>query len=107
MSESQSTRRILGLDIGVASVGWCVLEATDDQPTRILGTGSRIFSPGVDGDFENGRDEPKNQKRREARQMRRQLWRRRRRLLKLFRVLCRLDLLPDPGAYDRIGSRRR
>ncbi len=43
---------------------------------------------------------PKSQKRREARQMRRQLWRRRRRLLKLFRVLCRLDLLPDPGAYD-------
>ena len=100
MSTSPTAQRILGLDIGVASVGWCLLEMDGDSPSRILGTGSRIFSPGVDGDFKNGRDEPKNQKRREARQMRRQLWRKRRRLVKLHRALIRSKLLPDPGAFD-------
>ncbi len=100
MSTSRTTQTVLGLDIGVASVGWCLLEYRNEVPSRILGTGSRIFSPGVDGDFKNGRDEPKNQKRRQARQMRRQLWRRRRRLLKLLRALVRLGLLPDPGAFD-------
>jgi CRISPR-associated endonuclease Csn1 len=99
MSTSKEARTILGLDIGVASLGWCLLACEGKQPVRILGTGSRIFSPGVDGDFANGRDEPKNQARRDARQSRRQLWRRQRRMLKLFRALVRAELLPDPGAY--------
>jgi len=100
MSTSRAVERILGLDIGVSSIGWCLLEAEEGVANRILGVGSRVFSPGVDGDFKNGRDEPKNQKRRQARQMRRQLWRRRRRLLKLLRVLVREGLLPAPAAYD-------
>lgn len=100
MPASSDVRRVLGLDIGVASVGWCILEYHGEQPTRILGSGSRIFSPGVDGDIKTGRDEPKNQKRQQARQARRQLWRRRRRLLKLLRALERIGLLPAPTSYE-------
>lgn len=103
MSESNAVERILGLDIGVASVGWCLLESRDGQPCRILGMGSRIFSPGVEGNldaFSKGKDEPKAANRRDARLMRRQLWRRRRRLLKLQRALVRAGLLPELESYD-------
>ena len=35
---------VLGLDIGIASVGWAVLALdTQDDPVRILDLGSRIF----------------------------------------------------------------
>lgn len=38
---------ILGLDIGISSVGWGMLEVDDDKkPCRIIAVGSRIFSPG-------------------------------------------------------------
>jgi CRISPR-associated endonuclease Csn1 len=103
MASSLAAERVLGLDIGVASVGWSLLETVDGKPTRILGMGSRIFSPGVDGNldaFSKGKDEPKAAARRAARLMRRQLWRRRRRLLKLQRVLVRFGLLPALEAYD-------
>ncbi len=103
MKKQGEVERILGLDIGVASVGWSLIETTGGAPNRLLAAGSRIFSPGVEGNLEQfklGRDEPKNQKRRMARQMRRQLWRRRRRLLKLQRSLVRHGLLPSLERYD-------
>ncbi len=38
---------ILGLDIGISSVGWGMLEIDDNNnPCRIIDVGSRIFSPG-------------------------------------------------------------
>lgn len=38
---------ILGLDIGISSVGWGLLELdTNHQPFKILDTGVRIFTPG-------------------------------------------------------------
>ncbi len=38
---------ILGLDIGISSVGWGLLELDDNnEPFRIIDVGSRIFSPG-------------------------------------------------------------
>lgn len=103
MREAQRAGRILGLDIGVSSVGWCLLETTEDGPRRILAVGSRVFPAGVEGsplDVESGRDTPRNQERRTARQLRRQLWRRRRRMLKVYRSLVRHGLLPPPDAYD-------
>jgi CRISPR-associated endonuclease Csn1 len=102
-ASSSNTERVLGLDIGFASVGWCLIETVDGTASRILGMGSRIFSPGVEGnaeDFSRGRDKPKAADRRGARLMRRQLWRRRRRLLKLHRALIRCGLLPALPAYD-------
>jgi len=35
-------KKILGLDLGVGSVGWALIETEDNQPKRILGIGSRI-----------------------------------------------------------------
>jgi CRISPR-associated endonuclease Csn1 len=103
MSTTEKVERVLGFDIGVASVGWCLLETRDGHAHRIVGMGSRVFPAGVEGNldaFKLGRDEPRNQKRRMARQARRQLWRRRRRLLKLQRFLVSLGLLPKLDAYD-------
>lgn len=38
---------ILGLDIGISSVGWGLLQLNDnDEPYRIIDVGSRIFPPG-------------------------------------------------------------
>lgn len=35
---------VLGLDVGIASVGWAVLELNEeDNPIRIEGLGARIF----------------------------------------------------------------
>lgn len=41
--------KILGLDLGVGSIGWAVIETDDDfNPIKILGMGSRIVSLSVD-----------------------------------------------------------
>ena len=38
---------ILGLDIGISSVGWAMLALNEEnKPYRIINVGSRIFSPG-------------------------------------------------------------
>ena len=35
-------KNILGLDLGVGSIGWALIETEDDQPKQIIGMGSRI-----------------------------------------------------------------
>ena len=36
-------KKVLGLDLGVGSIGWCLLEKDDDNvPVRIIRMGSRI-----------------------------------------------------------------
>ncbi|MGX8833742.1 type II CRISPR RNA-guided endonuclease Cas9 [Amedibacillus sp. YH-ame6] len=46
---------ILGLDLGVGSVGWSCMEIDkDNEPSRIIQTGSRIF-PSENGDMESRR----------------------------------------------------
>ena len=38
---------IVGLDIGISSVGWALLALDEnDNPYRIIDVGSRIFTPG-------------------------------------------------------------
>ena len=38
---------ILGIDVGISSVGWGLLELNEkDEPFKILDTGVRIFTPG-------------------------------------------------------------
>ena len=36
------TKNILGLDLGVGSIGWALIQTEDDQPKQIIGMGSRI-----------------------------------------------------------------
>lgn len=76
----------LGLDIGIASVGWCVL-----GETRIIDLGVRCFDKA-----ETAKEgDPLNLARRTARLMRRRLRRRAWRLVKLTRLLTRSGLALD------------
>jgi len=36
------SKKILGLDLGVGSIGWALIETENNQPSQILGMGSRI-----------------------------------------------------------------
>ncbi len=46
-------KKVLGLDLGVGSIGWCLVEKNDDNiPTRILCMGSRIVP--ISSDEESG-----------------------------------------------------
>lgn len=87
---------VLGLDLGVSSLGWAVIEldAKGKHPKRIRDAGVRIFEAGVEGDVEQGKDSSRATQRREARQPRRQHWRRQFRKQQLFRLLQRHGLLP-------------
>ena len=90
---------VLGLDLGVQSVGWAMLGMDEDgQACNILRSGVRCFDSGVGSETEiaSGKDESQNVKRRQMRLQRRQLWRRGRRLKKIFLVLQKAGLLP-PG----------
>lgn len=75
-----------GFDIGIASVGWCVL----GEQNRIVGMGARCFDSGEDSD-----GKPHNQTRRGARVARNRLHMRRWRLQQLLR------LFRDAGIIDR------
>lgn len=51
---------ILGLDLGISSIGWALIEVdSDHRPIRILGMGSRIIPLSTDelSNFERGRGE--------------------------------------------------
>lgn len=81
---------ILGLDLGVTSIGYCLF---DEENQQILTTGSRIFQAGVDSS-PLGKESPKNATRREKRQIRRQIFRRAERQSLLIAVLQDLGWFP-------------
>jgi CRISPR-associated endonuclease Csn1 len=60
----------LGLDMGVASLGWAVISEGDE----FIDSGVRIFPAGVDN-FNSGKEKHPNQDRRIARGMRRRIHR--------------------------------
>ncbi len=88
-----SRKYTLGLDLGIASIGWSVVELTEKDetliPYRLLDTGVRIFSPPEHP--KNG--ESVNVKRREARGVRVRLRRRKQRLSKVQRILIEAGLI--------------
>ena len=86
---------ILGLDIGVASVGFALVSRrADGRQVRILRMGVRVFPEGRTED----KQEPRNLERRTARLRRRQLRRRRQHRRQLGDTLIAAGLLPpfDP-----------
>jgi CRISPR-associated endonuclease Csn1 len=97
----------LSLDLGASSLGWAILalDPNSGEPTRIHGLGVRIFEAGVEGDIEQGKDSSRAVVRRQARQSRRQQWRRQHRKQKLFDLLQKLGLLPNP-LPDQPSSRK-
>ena len=81
----------IGLDIGIASVGWCVL-----GETHIIDLGVRAFDKA-----ETAKEgESLNLARRNARLMRRRLFRRAWRLKKLARLLKSEGLIADAKAFQ-------
>ncbi len=86
-----STTYTIGLDIGIASVGWCVL-----GETHIIDLGVRAFDKA-----ETAKEgESLNLTRRSARLMRRRLFRRAWRLKKLARLLKSEGLIADTKAFQ-------
>lgn len=85
--------KILGLDLGTNSIGWALV---DDENNKILGMGSRVFPEGVKADTigKGDKEESKNAARRNSRQQRRQLYRKRLRKIKLLRTLIDLEMCP-------------
>ena len=81
---------ILGLDLGVASIGYCLY---DETQKRIITAGSRIFQAGVDAS-PLGKESPRNVTRREKRQVRRQIFRRSERQNLLIAICQDLGWLP-------------
>ena len=65
-------KKILGLDLGVASIGWALINVTNDIPTEILGMGSRIIPLSTDdaNEFSTGNAITKNQDRTKSRTQR-------------------------------------
>lgn len=95
---------ILGLDLGVGSIGWCLIEHSishrdvgEEGGAKIIDMGVRIFPAGSEGserDWASGKEKSLAEPRRMARSMRRQRERRRRRLIALAHDLQRLGLFP-------------
>lgn len=101
MSE-RLARRILGIDLGIASCGWGVIEVGDGSG-EIVASGVRCF----DAPLVDKTGEPKSAMRRTARGQRRIVRRRRQRMNGVRHLLCDFGLLPDssPGALGQALQR--
>ncbi|MCS7304803.1 MAG: type II CRISPR RNA-guided endonuclease Cas9, partial [Thermoguttaceae bacterium] len=97
----QKGRYILGLDVGVLSLGWAAVELQDGQPVGLLDAGVRCWEllNTAETDIEQGQETPPGQVRRQMRQTRRQLFRRAQRLRRTWRALQTLGLFP-PGSCN-------
>ena len=93
------SKHVLGLDLGVGSIGWCLI-ALDAQgdPAEILGMGSRVvpLNNATDAaDFSIGKAFTANQERTARRTMRRDFARYQLRRYRLRRELEKVGMLPD------------
>lgn len=89
--------RVLGLDCGIASVGWALLEIGDTKPEGgVVALGTRMF----DSPEEQTQSGPKlkSEMRRMYRGQRRVIRRRKQRMNAVRRVLNEHGLLPDAGS---------
>lgn len=91
-------KKILGLDLGVSSVGWSVIGVDENgDPSEILGMGSRIIPLSTDdaNEFSTGNAISKNQKRTQKRTIRKGYDRYQLRRENLTAELRKLKMLPD------------
>ncbi|MBK1835629.1 type II CRISPR RNA-guided endonuclease Cas9 [Roseibacillus ishigakijimensis] len=80
---------VIGLDMGVASIGWACLSKEDKE----IDSGVRIFPAGIDK-FGTGKDTHLNQKRRKARTARRRASRKSKRKQLIRQLLTELGWIP-------------
>jgi CRISPR-associated endonuclease Csn1 len=102
-------KRILGLDLGTNSIGWALIEKSEDNTGRIIGVGSRIIpmSQDIISEFGVGNSISNTAERTRYRSVRRLRERevlRRTRLLKVLKILgfIREDFSPESAkiAYN-------
>lgn len=82
---------VLGLDLGPNSIGWAIVNDTDNN---IIASGVRIFPEGLEN-FDTAKEKSLNEQRRTARGMRRQIKRRAHRKECLRQALIDAGLWPD------------
>lgn len=85
--------RILGVDLGIASCGWGVIETSEPDGT-VVAAGVRTF----DAPLVDKTGEPKSAQRRAARGQRRVIRRRRQRMNAVRKLLHQNGLLPDASS---------
>ena len=93
-------KKVLGLDLGVGSIGWCLITLDkDEKPQSILGMGSRIVPLSADDatEFTQGKAITKNKMRTVARTIRKGMDRYQLRREALKKVLREHAMLPDEG----------
>ena len=83
--------KVLGLDLGTNSLGWALVDESENGYT-LIDKGVDIFQEGVARDKNN--EKPAVQDRTNARALRRHHFRRRLRKIELLKVLVRYDLCP-------------
>lgn len=96
------SERILGIDLGIASCGWAVIE-TSDLIGKIVAAGVRCF----DAPLVDKTGEPKSAQRRTARGQRRVIRRRRQRMNMVRALLHQHGLLPNNGKNALAEALRR
>lgn len=84
--------KVLGLDLGTNSIGWAVIERSDNHSCRLVDKGVHIFRDGVAHDKSG--EKPAVQERTAARASRRHYFRRRLRKVELLSVLVKNELCP-------------
>lgn len=93
----------LGLDLGVASIGWALI-AEDNDKFKLEAWGSRIFEQGLESDgldaISKGKGTSRCAARRLKKALRRQYRRRRERKDEVKRVLAENGMLPNPLTPD-------
>lgn len=96
--------RVLGVDLGIASCGWGIIEVADgDGDGRIVAAGVRCF----DAPLVDKTGEPKSAERRTARGQRRVIRRRRQRMNDVRRLLRCHGLLPSAESTALYDALRR
>jgi CRISPR-associated protein Cas9/Csn1, subtype II/NMEMI len=92
-----SVKTILGLDLGVSSIGWALIESENDRPKAIKGMGVRIIPLSKDDqtEFTQGNAISKNQYRTSKRTQRRGFDRYQLRRRALIKVLNETHMMPD------------
>lgn len=95
----------LGLDLGVASIGWALISEDGDREFHLKAWGSRIFEQGLDSGsgldgISAGRGTSRAAVRRQKRALRTQYKRRRDRKNDLRHILTENGMLPEPFTPD-------
>lgn len=92
-----ATKKILGLDLGVGSIGWALIEMEDDKASSILGMGSRIVPLTTDDNtqFSKGQAITKNADRTQRRTARKGYDRYQLRRKNLTEALRKHGMLPE------------